>query len=55
MGRSPQITSARNDRAITHDHRPEGKIALAGLVERHAHELHVFTGSRARSLGERDL
>src|SRR6516164_2654539 len=53
MGRPPQITPARNDRAVAHDHRPEGKIASAGLVERHAHEPYVVSGSRGGGLGER--
>jgi hypothetical protein len=54
VGGSPQIAPARDDRAVAHDHRPEGKIALAGLVERHAHESHVLAGGRTAGLRMRD-
>src|SRR5262249_3480643 len=51
---SPQITPARDDRAVAHDHRPEGKIALVGLIERHAHESHVLAGGRTAGLRMRE-
>src|SRR5262249_39747803 len=53
MGRAPQIATARNDRAVAHDHRAEGKISSAGPVERPAHEPPLGGGSRGGGWGER--
>jgi hypothetical protein len=46
--RSPQISSACDDRPVLDDDRPEGKVGLACLIERHTHEALVVSLRRVR-------
>jgi hypothetical protein len=54
VGGASEIASARDNRAVAHDHRSEREIGVASLIERHAHETHVLVGSGSGRLRNGD-
>jgi hypothetical protein len=49
----PEIATARDDRTVAHDDRAERKVALAGLLDGHAHEAFILGCVGTRELRTR--